>query len=419
MPWRSGCQIDRPMPTLVQINTVVNYTSTGRIAEGIGKATLAAGWRSVIAFGRHPGSSASETIDLRDRAGTAVHVLATRLADRQGLHSRRATGRLVRALEALRPDVIHLHNLHGYYLDYPLLFRYLRAAQRPVVWSLHDCWPFTGHCCYFDMAGCTKWIDGCHHCPLTHTYPAAILADRSAANWIDKRREFGDVPQMHLVAPSHWLAARAAESFLGRHPCDTIPYGIDLTAFRPLPDSDVLRRFPLGRRHLVLAVASEWDPRKGLDHVVALRPLLPRDAFDMAVVGVQGREAERLPAGILAIPRTDNTTELAALYSRATVFVNLTLADNFPVTNLESLACGTPVVTYDTGGSPEAVDAGTGAVVPRGDVAAAARAIERIARGDRTAMQARCRERAVTMFHLETQYERYVTLYRSLLADAA
>ena len=135
------------MPTLVQINTVVNYTSTGRIAEGIGKAALISGWRSVIAFGRHPRTSASETIDFGDRLGTLFHVMATRLADRQGLHSRRATMRLVRALDRLQPDVIHLHNLHGYYLDYPLLFRHLRQIGRPVVWSLHDCWPFTGHCC--------------------------------------------------------------------------------------------------------------------------------------------------------------------------------------------------------------------------------------------------------------------------------
>ncbi len=407
------------MPTLVQINTVVNYTSTGRIAEGIGKAAIAAGWRSVVTFGRHPRPSASETIDLRDRLGTAVHAIATRLADRQGLHSRRATARLVRALDRLRPDVIHLHNLHGYYLDYPFLFRHLRSAGRPVVWSLHDCWPFTGHCCYFDVAGCDRWVAGCHDCPLTHTYPASVLADRSAGNWADKRTAFRGLPRLHIVTPSRWLAARVGESFLGCHPCDTIPYGIDLAAFRPMPDGDFLRRFPLRERRLVLAVASEWDPRKGLDHVVALRPLLDRERFDIAVVGVNKQEAGRLPEGVLPILRTDSTDELAALYSRAAVFVNLTLADNFPVTNLEALACGTPVVTYESGGSPEAVDEGTGFAVARGDVAAAARAIERIAAFDREVVRKRCRERAEAMYRLETQYERYVRLYRSLLADAA
>ena len=407
------------MPTLVQINTVVNYTSTGRIAEGIGKAALAAGWRSVIAFGRHPRPSASETIDLGDHSGTLLHVLATRLADRQGLHSRRATLRLVRALERLRPDVIQIHNLHGYYLDYRLLFRHLRAAGRPVVWTLHDCWPFTGHCCYFDVAGCGRWVSGCHHCPLTRTYPASFLADRSAANWCDKRRAFRDMARLHLVTPSRWLSCRVRESFLGGLPCTTIPNGIDLAVFRPTPADEVLRHFSLGGRQIVLAVASEWDPRKGLDHVVALRPLLPRETFDLVIVGVNAKQASRLPDGVIPIERTESTAVLAALYSRATALVNLTLADNFPTTNLEAIASGTPVVTYDTGGSPEAVDEGTGAVVPRGDVAAAARAIERIAAGDREAMRMRCRERAEVMFRIETHYERYLNLYRSLLADAA
>jgi len=405
------------MPTLVQINTVVNYTSTGRITEGIGKAAIAAGWRSVIAFGRHLRPSASETIDLRDRLGTLVHVMATRLADRQGLHSRRATMRLLQALDRLRPDVIHLHNLHGYYLDYRLLFHYLRSIGRPVVWSLHDCWPFTGHCCYFDAAGCTRWVDGCHRCPLIRTYPASLFADRSVTNWLEKQLEFSDLPRLHLVTPSRWLAVQAARSFLGRHPCDTIPYGIDIDTFRPHGDVEILRRYPLERKHLVLAVASEWDPRKGLDHVVALRPLLSRDTFDMAIVGVNAKEAARLPDGVIPIRRTDSPTELATLYSRATVFVNLTLADNFPVTNLEALACGTPVVTYDSGGSPEAIDARTGAAVTRGDVAAAARAIEQIAAKDRGVIGRLCRERAEAMFRLETQYDRYVNLYRSLLAD--
>jgi glycosyltransferase involved in cell wall biosynthesis len=405
------------MPTLVQINTVVNYTSTGRITEGIGKAAIAAGWRSVIAFGRHPRPSASETIDLCDPLGTMVHVAATRIADRQGLHSRRATVRLVRALEQLEPDVIHLHNLHGYYLDYRFLFRHLRSAGWPVVWTLHDCWSFTGHCCYFDMADCTRWVSGCHHCPLIRGYPASLLGDRSAANWSDKRHAFCGLARLHIVTPSRWLSDRVGESFLGCHPCETIPNGIDLAAFRPMPDGDLLRRFPLGRRQLVLAVASEWDPRKGLDHVVSLRPLLPRDKFDLVIVGVNGTEASRLPDGIIPIQRTDSISELASLYSRAAVFVNLTLADNFPTTNLEALACGTPVVTYDSGGSPEAVDEGTGVVVPKGDVVAAAHAIERLAGGDREAARKRCQQRAEKMFRLEAQHERYMSLYRRLLAD--
>lgn len=413
------------MPTLVQINTVVNYSSTGRIAEGIGRAAIAEGWRSAIAFGRHARTSASERIDLSDRWGTAAHVLLTRVADRHGLHSRRATARLIRRLDELRPDLIHLHNLHGYYLDYRGLFRWLREAGVPVVWTLHDCWAFTGHCCYFDALdrfdgpGCTRWISGCMKCPLKHTYPASFGLDRSSANWAEKHRVFSDLPRLHLVTPCRWLGDQVRQSFLARHPCATIPYGIDLDAFRPITDQPASRLLGLDGKRLVLAVASKWDSRKGLDHITALRSRLPLGSFAIAVVGVNRDQARSLPEGLIPIQRTESIKELAALYSLASVFVNPTLADNFPVTNLESLACGTPVVTYDTGGSPEAIDSATGAVVPKGDVAAAASAIEQIASWDRDAARVRCRDRATALFSLAAQYRCYLNLYRSLLANAS
>lgn len=405
------------MPTLVQINTVVNYTSTGRIAEGIGKEALAAGWRSVIAFGRHRRSSVSETIDLCDPLGTAAHVLYTRVADRHGLHSRRATVRLIRELERVSPDVIHLHNIHGYYLDYRQLFRYLRETRRFVVWTLHDCWPFTGHCCYFDAADCHRWVTGCGQCPLLHTYPTSLFVDRSAANWAEKRELFTGLSHMQIVTPSHWLATQVAASYLRHHPCETIHNGVDLEVFRPRTNECCGSQLAFERQHLVLAVASDWGPRKGLDQVVALRQLLPRETFDIAVVGVTKKQAVGLPAGIAAILRTESVDQLASLYSRATVFVNPTLADNFPTTNVEALACGTPVVTYETGGSPEAIDAGTGAVVGKGDVSGAAREILRLAALDRDAIRLRCRDRAVKHFCRETQFRRYVTLYECLLAN--
>lgn len=407
------------MPTLVQINTVVNYSSTGRIAEGIGQAALASGWRSVIAFGRHSRPSSSEKIDLGDSLGTAAHVLLTRFADRHGLHSRRATIRLVRKLARISPDVVQLHNLHGYYLDYRLLFDYLAATRCPVVWTLHDCWPFTGHCCYFDEAECTRWMTGCGRCPLTHTYPASIFADRSSRNWSEKRVVFTSLKNMHIVVPSNWLGRKVAASFLGHYQRDMIAYGVNLDDFKPLVNERVPSRVSEIHRHVVLAVASDWGPRKGLDQVVALRKVLPRESFEITVVGVTRKQAESLPEGISPIQRTENIEQLAMAYSQSSVFFNPSLADNFPVTNLEALACGTPVVTYDTGGSPEAIDASTGAVVGRGDVAAAASEIRRITALDRDAMRMRCRDRAVALFSLRTQYARYQSLYQSLLGNAA
>lgn len=400
------------MPTLLQINTVVNQGSTGRITEAIGKAALAAGWRSIIAHGRPAPASASETICMGDPLHRYHHAIATRFLDRHGLHSCGPTRSLIRDIDRIKPDVVHLHNVHGYYLNYPILFDFLHTSGIPVSWTLHDCWPFTGHCAYFDMATCDRWLTGCHRCPLLHTYPASWFSDRSRLNWHEKRFAFTRLPKIDIVTPSHWLARHTRASFLSTFPIQVIPYGIDTDQFHPHTDAGA-RWHPLfGDRRVVLAVASQWDARKGLADVVALRSRLSSKDFAITVVGVTRRQARQLPEGIIPILRTDTVHTLASLYSRAHVFINPTRADNFPVTNLEALACGTPVVTYAAGGSPEAADAETGAAVPIGDVDGMATAIRHWANRDRLSTRQACRSRAVESFNQSQQYAAYMELFR-------
>jgi putative colanic acid biosynthesis glycosyltransferase len=405
------------VPTLLQINTVVNQGSTGRIAEAIGKTVLDAGWRSVIAHGLPALSSDSETIRVGNSLDRYRHALATRLFDRHGLQSRGPTRDLIKQINHIKPDVVHLHNIHGYYLNYPLLFDFLLSSNIPVSWTLHDCWAFTGHCAYFDEASCQRWLTGCHRCPLLHTYPTSWLSDRSLSNWTDKRVAFSSLPTIDIVTPSHWLARHAQASFLGTYPTRVIPLGIDVTQFYPHVDAEERWRHLFGHRHVVLAVASQWDARKGLTDVVALRSRLSQEEFAIAVVGVTRRQAHRFPAGIVAIQRTDTVRTLASLYSRATVFVNPTRADNFPVTNLEALACGTPVVTYAAGGSPEAADADTGTAIPIGDVNGMAAAIRHWACRDRASTRQACRSRAMDSFNQIRQYAAYLDLFYSQLSD--
>lgn len=400
------------MPTILQINTVVNQGSTGRIAEAIGKTALAAGWRSVIAHGRRAPSSASETICIGHSLHRYHHAMATRLFDRHGLHSRRPTRSLIREIERIQPDVVHLHNIHGYFVNYPILFDFLHTSGIPVSWTLHDCWAFTGHCAYFDTAACDRWLTGCHHCPLLHTYPASWLFDRSRISWYEKRSTFTKLPHIDIVTPSHWLARHARASFLGAFPIEVIPYGIDTDQFCPHTNAEARWR-PLFRdRCVVLAVASQWDARKGLADVIALRSRLPPDEYAIAVVGMTHSQARQLPDGIIPMSRTDTVDTLASLYSRAHVFINPTRADNFPVTNLESLSCGTPVVTYAAGGSPEAADGETGEAVPIGDVDGMATAIRHWANRDRSTTRRACRDRAVKSFDQCRQYSSYMTLFR-------
>lgn len=400
---------------LYQVNSVLNYGSTGRIAEQIGLAVRAAGGECRVAHGpKYLRPSALDNRVVGGQAGVLWHEAQSLLLDRNGLASRRATRALIADLAAFRPDIVQLHNLHGYYLYYPMLADYLASIRVPVVWTLHDCWAFTGHCCYFDVAGCTRWQAGCGSCPCRREYPCSLFLDRSARNFREKQRAFTQLAgQLTLVPVSDWLAGYLPDSFLCGVPVQTIHNGIDLDTFYPRDASALRERLGLGARKVALGVALPWIPRKGLDDMIALSELLPRSEWQVILVGLSKQQVAALPAGVLGVERTTDVDELAAYYSLAEAYVTASHEDNFPTTNLEALACGTPVVTYATGGCAEAVDAATGAVVPQGDVAALAAAVQAV---DKDAATAACRARAERLFDRNKCYGTYLRLYESLLA---
>lgn len=393
---------------VLQINVVGASGSTGRIVRAIQSALETRGHEGKIACGR---AVPADALAIGSRFGVFRHVALTRLSDRQGFGSRRATRAFLRRVEAFRPDLLHLHNLHGYYLHVGELFRWLKSTGIPAVWTLHDCWAFTGHCAYFDYAACSRWRKGCHDCPQRRAYPASLLADRSAANWRDKRELFTG-GRITLAAPSRWLAELVGESFLGGYPCRVLPNGVDLSLFRPCGERDSVRRrlgVPTGGR-LYLAAANVWEPRKGLSFLKQSLPLL-EEGEQLAVVGAAPRE---LSAPAVCLPRADRAEELAALYSAADVFLNPTLEDNLPTVNLEALACGTPVAAFASGGCPETVDEQTGRVCVRGDTNALLAAARELAAGGEAVRRA-CVERARRLYDAEKQAAAYVELYEELL----
>lgn len=405
------------MLNLFQINVTANWGSTGKIAEQINLAAAAQGWETYIAYGRMANTSASTLIKVGNRCDQLWHGIESRLLDRHGLASRWATLQLVRKIDELRPDVIHLHNIHGYYLNYPILFDYLKQAGIPVVWTLHDCWAFTGHCSHFVTAGCERWKTGCHDCPLLRKeYPVAWLRDRSRRNYEQKRETFLGVERLVLAPVSQWLAELAQESFLGSYPIQCIQNGIDLKQFAPCGErGEVLKKWGIDpNKKVVLGVASVWDKWKGLDDMMALRQHLSKD-YTIVLVGVNDKQKASLPKGIVGISRTNNVRELAELYSAADVYVNPTYADTFPTTNLEALACGTPVVTYRTGGSPEAISPETGVVVEQADVQGMAEAIRSICDKGKDHYTEVCRKRAEEHFDKDKCFEKYVELYEALI----
>ena len=394
---------------VLMINAVCGSGSTGRIVADMWALLKEQGHEAKIAYGFGMGTRVAEQdmIRFNNKPGYYRHNIAAKLTDRTGLYSTRQTKRLIEQIKQYDPDVIHLHNLHGYYINYKVLFDYLAQAGKPVVWTLHDCWVFTGHCAYFDAAGCEQWKTHCAECPLLREYPACYLGGDVYSNFETKKRAFTSVENMTIVTPSKWLAELVKESFLSKYPVEVIHNGIDLSVFKP-QESDFKERRGIADKKLVLAVANVWDRRKGLDDVLRLSEMLGED-YQVVVVGLSEKQVAAMPKNIIAIRRTSSVEELARIYSAADVFVNPSYEDNFPTVNIEALACETPVITYDTGGCAEALDAVSGIVVPAGDVRKMKEAI--CSAGKLERMKASQRAQA---FSAEEKYAEYLKLYERL-----
>ena len=404
------------MLTLLQINSVANTGSTGRIAEGIGQAAMKAGWKSYIAYGRYANPSQSELIKIGNKWDVYNHVLQTRLFDKHGLASESTTRKLIQQIEQIKPDIIHLHNIHGYYLNYLILFEYLSKVNIPVVWTLHDCWPFTGHCAHWAFTGCDKWQTGCNRCIQQKSYPLSWFIDRSEQNYKDKKDAFTSVPNITFVPVSNWLGNSILDTFMKDYPIHRIYNGVDLSVFQPRDSKkEIFKQYQITTGHCVLAVTNVWTVSKGYNDLKQISSLLGND-YTLVMVGVNEKQQKELPANIKGILRTENITQLADLYAAADVFINPTYADSFPTTNLEALACGTPVITYRTGGSPEAISPETGFVVEQGDVQGMASAIKKICQEGKETYSKACRDRAVQYFNKEERFQEYIDLYNQILS---
>lgn len=403
------------MATVCQVNTTLNSGSTGRIAEGIGLSAIENGWRSYIAYGKVSGKSMSYAVRIGNDWDLKFHALATRLFDYHGFASAHATRVFIQKLDGITPDVIHLHNIHGYYLNVEILFEFIKKRNIPVVWTLHDCWPMTGHCSYFDYVNCDKWETGCCKCPNQKGYPSSLLIDRSASNYYRKKELFTSVRNITFVTPSNWLNDIVRKSFFCQYPIKTIYNGVDLSVFRPIKDETIRMKYGISaEKRIILGVASTWDRRKGFHDFIELNKQISAN-MQIVLVGLSAEQMRSLPENMLGINRTENVEELAALYSMSEVFVNPTWVDNFPTTNIEALACGTPVITYSTGGSPEAISADTGRIVEKGNICQLKQAIQDVASRGKVQFMQLCRQRAEKFFDKNDRYKDYINLYKSII----
>lgn len=404
------------MKKVLIINVSANSGSTGRIAENIGRKAIANGFDSYFAYGRIARDSQCKLIRIGSDKDIRWHGLQSRIFDNQGFASTKATQLFVEKIKCIQPDIINIHNIHGYYANIDILLNYLATTNIPVVWTLHDCWNFTGHCAFFDYAGCDRWKTYCHHCPRKKGYPSSYVFDSSSKNFEKKKALFGKMHNLHFVTPSQWLADLTKESFLSQFPVHVINNGLDLSVFKPIVNERTKSKMgiQLGQK-VILGVASVWHKRKGLDDFIQLAKALPE--HKVVLVGLTEKQVKELPQGMVGVTRTENTRELAELYSMADVFVNPTYADNFPTTNIEALACGTPVVTYMTGGSPEAVSENTGMIVEKGNIESLIISVKRILSYDRGTIGIECRKRAEQLYDQNKLFQDYINLFNIILNE--
>ena len=392
---------------IAQINAVP-YGSTGRIMFQLADALKQEGHSVLCTSGFTWHRPEREDFFLTSGfAEKSAHMLLARITGRTGGFSAHGTRQLLKRLEEFQPDVIHCHNLPGWFVNLPMLFDYIRKKDIPVVWTLHDCWSFTGHCPHFQGIGCDKWKTECHHCPLYRQYPGTFR-DHSREMYGLKQKWLGGVNRLTIVTPSRWLGGCVKESFLGEYPVQVIPNGINLDTFRPRKDGCEANE----KKHTVLGVAYAWDDKKGLDVFLDLSRRLGED-YRIVLVGTDEKIDRQLPSNIQSIHRTQNQQELAQLYSQADVFVNPTREDNLPTVNMEALACGTPVITFDTGGSSEVPDITCGTVVAKNDVDALEREIRRVCT-ERPFTEGQCTARA-GLFSEDRCIQQYLELYRSMV----
>lgn len=370
------------MKKLIQINTVCNG-STGNIMYQIQKQAQDSGYETLSLYGRRKGFRDVSCAKYGHGVSFWIHVILTTAFDAHGLGSYFYTRSMVKRIQEEKPDIIHLHNVHGYYLHLPTLFRYLKTQYTgKLVWTFHDCWPVTGHCPHFVAAQCDKWKTECKKCPNKKSYPISWGLDGSKRNYRMKKRLFTAIEDMVIISPSQWLANIVKQSYFKDTKCVVVPNGINLQTFYPREEDTVTQKYNIpDDKKIILGVASVWDERKGLKVFRDLAKELSGE-YRIVLVGLSKRQIAGLPENIIGIPRTESADELAQLYTKAAIFINPSKEESFSLVTIEAMACGTPVIAMDTSAPRELVSGSNGVLLSDDNVQNYLKAIRDIEQKD-------------------------------------
>lgn len=385
------------------INSVYKYGSTGRLVHDLKESMKGLGHEVLVAYGRHKQETDEDAFYFGSNLSSMGHLLATRLMGNHGLHSTRKTKRLIKVIKEFKPDVIHLHNLHGYYLNVPLLFDFLKKIDVPVVWTLHDCWSVSGSAAYFDFDGCKVWDEGCVECNNTKTYPEVWLFPNQKKNFAWKREVFTSLDNLTIITVSDWLKELMETTFLNKYEIKRIYNGIDLETF--VPKMEELNNDKIK----LLGVANKWEERKGLNDFIALSKTLAPN-YEITLIGLSKDQISELPSNIIGIQRTDSIQDLVQYYQKSNLYLNLSVEETMGLTTVEALACGTPAIVYDKTAVPEVINAYSGIVVEANDIASLKAVIEAFDFEAYTIDN--CRERALG-FAQYVMIENYINVYKS------
>lgn len=387
---------------IVQINATCGTGSIGKICQEVSTILTRRGIENYVLYSlghsEHPNAIKYCNENIRKFQSLIEKVFGI-----YGHFAPFSTKKLIQQLDEIKPDIVHIHNIHSHDCDLTKLCDYFKSKQIKVFWTFHDCWAFTGYCPYFDMVDCSKWETQCQKCSLAKKY--SLFFDKSSYNFEKKKRALSGL-DLTIITPSQWLADLVKKSFLKASPVRVINNGINLSIFKPVA-SDFRVCFGLQDKKIILGVSYIWDKRKGIDTFIRLASDL-NESYQIVLVGTNADVDKKLPKNIISIHKTENQEELVKIYTAADVFLIPTLEDNFPTVNIEALACGTPVITYATGGSPEIIDETCGLSVTKGDYESLKEAVINALRNP-FASEA-CIKRA-SRFDKDDRYKEYINLY--------
>lgn len=401
------------MKKIVEINGI-NYGSTGNIAINIATEAKKQGFDMYLFF-RNSRIGKKRLGENQELIGTWLDkVISERLCYITGLNGYfniLNTHLLIRRLNEIKPDLIHLHSLCDSFVNINMLFKYIIKNDIPVVWTLHDSWPFTGRCA---QNRCLKWQEGCGNCPHKDYYPGTLIFDNSKKVLEKRTKLYEQLKNLTIVTPSKWLGELARLShFKDKYPIKVINNGINLDIFKPV-ESNFRKKYNLEDKYIVLALAYYWDHSKGLDIIIEYAKRLP-EKYQIVLVGTNNELDKILPNNIISIHRTNTQQELVEIYSASDVFINPTRDENYPTVNMEAIACGLPVITFDTGGSSEMISDKTGISVKMNDVDAMEKEIIRICQ-TKPYSKHDCLKHAKS-FDMQEKFKEYVELYKTILSE--